>query len=156
LTIKVWRICRSKHKSSAFSGYGAEKTGGRWNYSGYPLVYTSENLSLAALELFVHVPPNILPTDLMAICGRLPASVSIEEIVPADLPADWRMYPAPAKLQQIGSDWILGQSSLALRVPSAINAQETNLLLNPAHLEMKHLKIEQEQPFHFDPRMFGK
>lgn len=154
--MKVWRICRSKHKSSAFSGYGAENTGGRWNYKGYPLVYTSENLSLAALELFVHVSPGIIPTDLIAICGTPPASVSVEEIEVSDLPHDWRQYPAPAKLKQIGTDWIISQSSLALRVPSAINAQETNILLNPTHTDMKKLRIEDAQPFHFDPRMFGK
>ena len=154
--MKVWRICKSKFKSLAFSGQGAEKTGGRWNYKGYSIVYYSESLSLAALELFVHVSPGIIPTDLIAICGTLPASVSIEEVKISDLPADWRQYPAPAKLKQIGTNWIIGQSSLVLRVPSAINAQETNLLLNPTHTEMKKLKIEDEQPFHFDPRMFGK
>ncbi|MFV2069567.1 MAG: RES family NAD+ phosphorylase [Pirellulales bacterium] len=154
--MKVWRICRSKYKSSAFSGTGAEKTGGRWSYKGYPLVYTSENLSLAALELFVHVSPGIIPTDLIAICGALPASISVEEVQVSDLPSDWRQYPAPAKLKKIGTDWIVRQSSLALRVPSAINAQETNILINPAHTEMKKLKIEEEQLFHFDPRMFGK
>jgi len=74
----------------------------------------------------------------------------------SDLPNDWRQYPAPAKLRKIGTDWIVRRSSLALRVPSAINAQETNLLLNPAHAEMRKLKIEDEQPYHFDPRMFGK
>jgi len=154
--MKVWRICKAKHKSLAFSGYGAEKTGGRWNYKGYPLVYTSENLSLAALELFVHVSPGIIPTDLIAVCGILPASISVEEVRVTDLPKNWRHYPAPAKLQRIGTDWIIRQSSLVLRVPSAINAQETNILLNPAHKEMKKLKIEGEQPFHFDPRLFGK
>lgn len=154
--MKVWRICKSKYKLSAFSGYGAEKTDGRWNYKGYPLVYTSENLSLAALELFVHVSPGAIPTDLIAICGTLPASVSVEEVKVSDLPSDWRQYPALAKLKQIGTDWIIGHSSLALRVPSAINAQETNILLNPSHSEMKKLKIGNEQPFHFDPRMFSK
>jgi RES domain-containing protein len=154
--MKVWRILKSKCKSSAFSGNGAEKTGGRWNNKGHPLVYTSENLSLAALELFVHVQPDTIPTDLIAVCGILPDSISVEEIKVSDLPKDWRRYPAPAKLKQIGTDWIIGQSSLALRVPSAINAQETNILLNPAHAEFKKLKIEEEQPFFFDPRMFKK
>jgi len=152
--MKVWRICKSKHQSLAFSGYGAEKIGGRWNFKGYPVVYTSENLSLAALELFVHVSPRILPTDLIAVYGTLPASISVEEVRVTDLPKGWRQYPAPTALKKIGSDWIVRQSSLVLRVPSAINAQETNLLLNPAHAEMKKLKIGSVQPFHFDPRMF--
>lgn len=134
--MKVWRICKSQHASSAFSGDGAEQTGGRWNFKGYPLVYTSENLSLAALELFVHVPPGAIPTDLVAICAELAGSVSMQEIPARDLPAEWRVYPAPAKLQQIGTDWIKSRSSLALKVPSVVNPLEANILLNLSPPEM--------------------
>jgi RES domain-containing protein len=152
----LWRICRSKYEASAFAGSGAEKTGGRWNFKGHRLVYASENLSLAVLELFVHVAPEIMPADLISIRGRLPDSVSKEEIEESDLPGNWREYPAPAELQSFGTDWIKRQSSLVLIVPSAINPQEKNLLLNPAHPEIKKLKVEAGQPFRFDPRMFGK
>lgn len=154
--MNVWRICRSKYEATAFSGYGAEKTGGRWNYKGHSAVYSSENLSLAALELFVHVSPRIIPEDLVSICGQLPDTVSAEEINESELPGNWREYPAPAALQELGTDWIQGMSSLVLLVPSAINPLEKNILLNPAHPEMKNLKILKAQPFQFDPRMFGK
>jgi RES domain-containing protein len=152
----VWRICRAKHEASAFTGDGAEMTGGRWNYKGHPLVYTSENLSLAALELFVHVSPGSLPDDLISIRGKLPDPVSTQEIEAADLPSHWRSYPAPAELQSIGTDWLVEQTSLVLIVPSAINSVEKNILLNPAHREIKKLKVETGRPFRFDPRMFGK
>ena len=152
----VWRISRSKYEPSAFTGYGAETTGGRWNYKGHPIIYTSENLSLAALELFVHVSPGTMPADLISIRGKLPDSVSVEEIKDSDLPGNWREYPAPAELQTIGTDWLHGQTSLVLIVPSAINSLEKNILLNPAHPEIKKLKVENGQPFQFDPRMFGK
>ncbi|MDZ4657613.1 MAG: RES family NAD+ phosphorylase [Bythopirellula sp.] len=152
----VWRICRLKHQASAFTGSGAEKTGGRWNHKGHPMVYTSENLSLAALELFVHVSPGIIPDDLISMRGKLPDSVSTIEIAESDLPSSWRNYPAPDELPTIGTDWLLGAKSLVLIVPSAINALEKNLLLNPAHSEIKRLKIDASQPFQFDPRMFGK
>jgi RES domain-containing protein len=152
----VWRICRSKHEASAFTGTGAEKTGGRWNFKGHPMVYASENSSLAALELFVHVSPGIIPDDLISIRGKLPDSISMVEIVESDLPNNWREYPAPEELQTIGTDWLRGVKSLVLVVPSAINPQEKNILLNPSHPEMKKLKVETSQPFQFDPRMFGK
>jgi RES domain-containing protein len=152
----VWRICRSKHQASAFTGSGAEKTSGRWNRKGHPMVYTSENLSLAALELFVHVSPGIIPDDLISIQGKLPDSVSAIEIAEADLPSSWRNYPSPDELQTLGTDWLVGAKSLVLVVPSAINSMEKNILLNPAHPEIKRLKIEKCQPFQFDPRMFGK
>lgn len=152
----VWRICRSKYEASAFTGYGAEKTGGRWNHKGHAMVYTSANLSLAALELFVHVSPGALPADLISIRGKLPNSVSVQEIAEADLPSNWREYPAPTELQTIGTDWLVGQSSVVLVVPSAINSLEKNILLNPAHPAIRELNVETGQPFRFDPRMFGK
>ena len=152
----VWRICQSKHESSAFSGYGAEKAGGRWNYKGHSVVYTSENLSLAALELFVHVSPGIIPTDLISIRGTLPDSISIEHIAVSELPKYWRNYPAPPDLQKIGTNWIRSSRSLVLVVPSAINPVESNILMNPAHPDIKKLKVDAGHPFQFDPRMFGK
>lgn len=152
----IWRICRSKHEASAFSGHGAEKTGGRWNFKGHPVVYTSENLSLAALELFVHVSPSIVPSDLISLRGELPDSIAVEYIEISDLPKDWRNYPGPPELQVIGTDWLAALTSVVLVVPSAINPLETNLLVNPAHPDMTKLKVQSGQPFHFDPRMFGK
>lgn len=102
--MNLWRICRAKHEAVAFSGVGAEATGGRWNFKGHPVVYTSENLSLAALELFVHVAPGIIPADLISIRGELPDGASIKEIEEAELPRDWRDYPAPTSLRQLGTD----------------------------------------------------
>lgn len=154
--MNIWRICRSKYEASAFTGHGAEKTGGRWNYKGHSMVYASENLSLAALELFVHVSPGLIPSDLVSLQGTLPDSTSVECIDASDLPKNWRDYPAPPELQKIGTDWIRGQTSLVLVVPSAINPLESNILVNPAHPDIKELKVDVGQSFQFDPRMFGK
>jgi RES domain-containing protein len=120
------------------------------------MVYTSENLSLAALELFVHVSPGLIPEDLISIRGRMPDSISVEVLEMSYLPVNWRDYPAPSALQQIGTDWLRGLKSVALIVPSAVNPYERNILLNPAHPEIRKLKAEHGQPFRFDPRMFGK
>ncbi|MEM9369045.1 MAG: RES family NAD+ phosphorylase [Planctomycetota bacterium] len=154
--ISVWRLCRSKYETSAFSGLGAEKTGGRWNHKGYPVVYASENLSLAALELFVHVSPGIIPSDLVSLRGTLPRSIPSERIGVAELPRNWRDYPAPPALCEIGTNWIRAATSLVLYVPSAINPVESNCLINPSHANFKKLNVHPGEPFHFDPRMFGK
>lgn len=154
--MKLWRITRSQHASSAFSGTGAEKTGGRWNFKGFPMVYASENLSLAALEVFVHVPPGLIPDDMISISAVLPDSVSLLRLDASNLVATWREYPAPIELQQLGTEWLIEKKSLLMIAPSAINPMENNLLLNPMHPEIKRLRIATQQPFQFDPRMFGK
>lgn len=151
----VWRICKSKYVASAFTGIGAEKTGGRWNVPGTRVVYASENLSLATLELFVHVNPKIIPPDLMVVFAQLPKRWSKKEIKLSDLPSNWREYPAPPRLQEIGTQWLSSNSSLALIVPSAVNPFDKNILLNPSHPQMKNVKIESPKTFDFDPRMFA-
>ena len=52
---QAWRIVHQDFVASAFDGEGARSTGGRWNSEGTPLVYTAGTLSLALLEIIVHL-----------------------------------------------------------------------------------------------------
>ena len=151
----VWRICKSKYVSSAFTGVGAEKIGGRLNFRGSRVVYASENLSLATLELFVHVNPRVIPSGLVVVLAQLPKRWTRQEIKISDLPSNWRQYPVPTRLQELGTEWLNSNSSLALVVPSAVNPFDKNILLNPSHPQMKDVKVEPPEPFDFDPRMFA-
>ncbi len=150
----VWRICKQKHLATALDGVGAEKVGGRWNHPGTRIVYTASSLSLASLELFVHLEPNLVPDDLVSVAIELPPRVSVETLLESDLPRDWRAYPAPETLQDIGANWAAQQRSLALVVPSAVTPQERNVLLNPLHRQMRLLPKPTVSPFHCDPRMW--
>lgn len=150
--MRVWRIC-SKGRQ-AFDGAGARRYGGRWNRSGTSVVYTSGSLSLAALEYFVHVDPDVAPEHLITISADIPQSVAIESIKPADLPEGWRRYPAPEVTQEIGTKWVKKGSTLVLSVPSVLIPDELNYLINPAHRDFRRLRINKPAPFQFDPRMW--
>jgi RES domain-containing protein len=150
----VWRICKKRHRATSFCGIGAEKYGGRWNRKGERMVYTSGSLSLAALELFVHLDPQTIPSDLIWVRAAIPDTISIETLTAKALPANWRRYPAPARLQAIGSKWLRELRSFVLVVPSAVNPEEQNMLLNPLHPDATSLSRVQSKPFHFDPRMW--
>lgn len=154
--MEIWRICKQRNADDAFSGRGSEKTGGRWNSPGVRVVYTSQRLSLAVLELFVHVDPVAIPDDLVSIWATLPDDTAKLALEISDLPRNWRNYPAPPKLQRLGSEWVKSGESPAFIVPSAINQEECNVLLNPLHPEIEQIQIVEVKPFHFDPRMFGK
>jgi RES domain-containing protein len=150
----VWRICKKKRVPEALGGIGAEQHGGRWNHKGDRMVYTSTSLSLATLELFVHLQPSELPNDLYSVTVTIPDSASSEKLTIGALPKNWRDYPAPASLQDIGSMWLRDRRSLVLLVPSAVNPEENNVLLNPLHGEAAAISDVRSQPFHFDPRMW--
>ncbi|MEX1229677.1 MAG: RES domain-containing protein [Planctomycetaceae bacterium] len=150
----VWRICKAKHSTTAFTGMGAEVAGGRWNHKGHKVIYTSSNLSLASLEYFVHISAQTAPEDLVTIRARIPDDVSREEIVVANLPENWKNYPAIAALKEMGSDWVKRGETLLLRVPSAITPEESNYLINPGHHEFERITYDSPVKFTFDRRMW--
>lgn len=150
----AWRICRARHALASLEGTGAKTFGGRWNDKGLPVVYASNTLSLAAMELLVHTDTDLAPPDLVSVKLRYPDSVSVEEFKESDLPANWRDTPAPLICTDKGSAGIKSQPSLVLRVPSAIVPQETNVLFNPDHPEIADVSIDEVKPFTFDPRLF--
>jgi RES domain-containing protein len=76
------------------------------------------------------------------------------EIPLSDLPKTWRKFPASSELAEIGSKWAVSNESLALRVPSAVVPHEFNILLNPAHPDMKHVAITTVEGLEMDKRLF--
>jgi RES domain-containing protein len=150
--VRVWRICSRRHQR--FDGEGARLYGGRWNHPGTSLVYSSGSLSLAALELFVHVDVDLVPIDLVAIAAEIPDSVRVDAVKIDGLLKDWRHYPGPEALKDIGTAWVSKGSTAVLAVPSAVIPEEQNYLLNPAHRDFKRIRVQKPMPFQFDPRMW--
>jgi len=128
--------------------------GGRWNRRGRAVVYTSRTLSLAALEYFVHLAVADAPDDLVAVPADLPDSVSRQEVRLADLPRNWRAYPAPEALADVGTRWVEAGRTAVLIVPSAVIPRERNYLLNPVHPEFKFIRVGAPEPFTFDARIW--
>lgn len=150
--MRVWRLCSRRYRR--FDGEGARLYGGRWNYAGTSVVYTSGSLSLAALELFVHVDTDLAPTGLIAISADIPEDVAVGTVDIAKLPRNWRAYPAPEKLKEVTAAWIKESSTAILAVPSAVISNEQNYLLSPAHPDFSRIRIQKAIPFEFDPRMW--
>lgn len=152
--LTVFRLVKARRAAHAFDGEGARRFGGRFNSRGVALVYTATHLSLAALELLVHLDPGDAPDDLVSIAAHLPARLKIQHLEVGDLPADWRSYPAPERLRELGAEWVRAGETAALAVPSAVVPREENILLNPAHPAFAGIEVEAPEPFSFDPRMW--
>ena len=65
------------------------------------------------------------------------------------------LYAYESLCAPLGDEWLSGQESLLLRVPSAIVAHEHNVLINPLHEAMKLVKVVDALPFMIDQRMYG-
>ena len=152
--MRVWRIIPKFHLSQAFDGEGARRFGGRWNRLGTRVVYTSATLSLAALEFFVNLDRDTEPNQLAIISADIPDDLRMGHIEVSDLPKNWRSYPVPEELQDLGTAWVASASTAMLAVPSAVIPDERNYLLNPAHPDFKRFHLNKPEAFHFDPRMW--
>jgi len=111
------------------------------------VVYTSEALSLAALELLVHLASDDLPGDLVAIPADIPDAVASHEIETTQLPADWRAFPAPEALVAMGTRWAEERRTAVLAVPSAVIPVEGNVILNPFHPDFRKIRVGKPAPF---------
>ncbi len=143
---------KAKHALGAFDGEGARLGGGRWNSPGIAMVYTSQSAALAALELLVHLGRSRSLADYVIFSCEFDDRV-VESVDPRKLPADWRTYPAPPSLQQVGDLWARELRSAVLQVPTAVVEGESNFLLNPEHSDFKLIRLSKSRPFGFDPRL---
>lgn len=155
MKITAWRITKAKYAIQAFTGEGAKVFGGRWNPPGYPAVYTADSLSLAILELIVHLDEDEDVRNFVAIPVEFDDDMVITWPV-ASLPANWAQHPIPEQTQRKGKAWLEKQQHLALKVPSAVVPLDSNFVLNPLHHGFTALKIGTPQPLYINPRLSDK
>jgi RES domain-containing protein len=147
------RLVKARHAATALDGEGARRVGGRWNPPGSPVVYGASSLSLAVLELLVHVDPEAMPDDLVALRVEIPEDLPSLRLRPDELPADWRLDRGRAGLRALGLRWLQEAASAVLVVPSVIVPEEDNLLVNPGHPDAARIRIAGQRPFHLDARL---
>jgi RES domain-containing protein len=153
--IRVWRIVHRNNINTAFSGEGSRKRGSRWTSPGHHVVYTSESLSLATLEILVHGVSHSSLKDFVCIWAKIPNKI-IEKLAVNQLPGNWRDDPPPLPLQTIGNNWIDSGSSCVLQIPSAIIPIETNFMLNPKHSDFHKIEIGRAENWSMDGRLAMK
>lgn len=147
----AWRLVPVKFQSNAFDGEGAYLHGGRWNGKRVRVVYTSATLSLAALELLVHVNPAI---KLNCVRFKLEFDESIVERLPqTDYPDNWQTHPPGLVTQVIGNQWATELRTAVLAVPSALIPEELNYIINPLHPDFTKIQVSKAEEFSFDARL---
>jgi RES domain-containing protein len=147
-----WRIVKSSRAGSAFDGEGARLYGGRWNSPGTRMVYASESVALAILEILVNLEDDAM-LFYYSLCSIEFDDGIVESLDRSELPDDWRASPAPFELQRLGDAWARDLSSAVLEVPSAVVELESNYLINPEHEDFGYMRLGDPQSFGFDRRL---
>jgi RES domain-containing protein len=147
-----YRIVRERWAATALDGEGARLHGGRWNPPGLPAVYLAESRALAALEILVHAPREVLRLEWRVIAVEVPEA-AIRVPAARSLPEGWRDQPSSPAARRFGGAWLAKGEGLAMELPSVIVPQERALLLNPRHPAAARLKSAKAERFGFDPRL---
>ena len=142
----IWRLQSSKY--SLINSEGAKLTGGRWNKPGTAVIYASEDIVLAAMEVIVH--HGGIPEDYVGIKIDIPDDLEISIL---DIPDGWPdVVPEEVTAEQ-GTKWANTCKQAVLRVPSAtMSVSGYNYILNPAHQDFARISFSFE-PVRFDPRL---
>ena len=100
----VYRICKEAYAND-LSGQGSKLYGGRWNSKGTSVIYTASSISLAMLEILVHLPQHLFPKDMVLVTIELPKTYPKSEILLKDCPKFWDELPPHKNTKKIGVAW---------------------------------------------------
>jgi RES domain-containing protein len=147
----TYRICNLSFKDD-ISGNGAKQYGSRWNSIGTPMLYLAGSISLAWLEMLVHLQHNDKSTDFALLYVSIPPNAGIQELQTGKLKQNWQSDAGYT--QFIGDEFVRSKQKLILRVPSVLVEEEANYLVNPLHPDFKKTEIVKTKIFQFDHRLF--
>jgi RES domain-containing protein len=148
--VKLWRISNY----ADLKGIGGLKSKGRWHNRGAPIVYFSDTPALAMLEVLVHfdLSLNEIPDNYQLLEVEYNQRKGVSRLKDAFLKPGWQSDEETTR--QIGDEWLLGSSSVLLRVPSALVPHSFNYLFNPKHSLAIEAEIISASLHPYDPR-FG-
>ena len=150
----VFRIVKTENRTKDLSGTGAFRSGGRWNDKGTYVLYTSENSSLAFLENLVHFDAEETPDDLYIIKIKIHDEKLIYHVPDSDYPDNWLETDNFAS-KEFGEKLLANHNLLGIKVRSAVNQSEYNILLDPLFPGYHDLvKINTIIKFPVDQRLF--
>ena len=152
--MRVHRISRPVYVATALLGNGAALAPGRWNSRGVRLAYTASSVSLAMLEILVHVNREDVPEGRRMLAYEIP-DAALAELPPNRWPRGWDKLPYSDAVRRVGDGFVRDGRQLALRVPSAVARGEFNVLVNPAHPQFGQIRLLADDPLALDPRLFG-
>ncbi len=159
MSVALWRIALASRTilSTDLSGRAAERSGGRWNRAGKPVVYTSTSIALACLETVVHLNVGGLPLNRVLVRVDVPDVVWARRhsLPVTGLPDAWNALPVRSASAHAGNLWLDGLASSLLMAPSVIVPEEFNVLLNPRHADALKLRALAVRPWTYDARLLA-
>ncbi len=120
------------------------------------VLYTAASRSLASLELVVNrssIKPAI--KYKVMVLSLADDDALYTHYSSKQLPKNWRTEAAYPALQRLGADWYRNNTSLILRVPSAIIPHEFNYIINTRHADFSEetVSLVRQEAYFWDDRL---
>ncbi len=155
--VSLWRVATDTPGWTAqdIAGKGAAHKGARWNHAGEHVTYPATSISLAAWETRAHFAKgNPLPWNRYLVHIDVPVDVwATREQLKQPWPVGWDAIPECLVSRSAGSTWLASSRTALLVVPSVIIAEESNVLLNPAHADASRIAATKVRRFIYDHRV---
>jgi RES domain-containing protein len=148
--MEIFRISKVKYADDIY-GEGARKYGGRWNRPGMAVVYASEKRSLALLELIVHFASKAAFNETYNFLKLKIDESLVVNLDPNLLPKN-EIEVNDNRLWKLADYYFIEKKVAALRVPSVLIPQEFNIILNPNHIDLRNLAINEIEVINLDER----
>ena len=149
--MKVYRIERDE-RADHWPARGALYAPGRWNEQGFWVIYCSQTVALAKLELLANSVQ--LPVNRSLLEIEITSQAPIYTVTIESLPPDWMHLPYPASLHRLSEQLLRDNQYIALRVPSRQSPTESNILLYAPHPRFHEwVNVVKTYPIAFDERL---
>lgn len=145
------RLAKRRHEP--LDTTGARLLDGRWHTRPRSVVYASECLGGALLEILARTTLGKLPGPHHAVRLEIPDDVAIERLEPEDLPG-WDDVDRKTS-QRFGNAWFDEVRTVGLVVPAVpTRPLGRNILLNPAHEDFRRFVAGEPVDVGWDRRLF--
>jgi RES domain-containing protein len=141
---------------ATLDGGGGLEASARWHTQGRPIVYLAESVAGALLEVLVNleISPVRLPKSYLLLKVEAPHDLAFRELSADDLGKKWTADETETRT--LGDEWLASQSTVMLRVPSAVVPETFSVLLNSAHQDAHRLRIVSHREYPWDMRLLSK
>jgi len=145
----LWRISNYP----TLDGRGGLIASARWHSRGHAVVYLAESPAGALIEVLVHLEldPDNLPQSYRLLKAEAPETVTVRNLRNTELPDTW--VKDIHTTQASGDEWLAGNNSALLRVPSVIVPETFNVLLNPRHPDAASVRVLWHEQDPWDRRL---
>ena len=118
-------------------------------------MYASSSRALACLETIVHLAGgDPLPLNRYLVEIEIPSAAWRNRVVfKMDSNVGWDAEPAGKVSLDWGTDWAIKTTSLIAVVPSVIVPEESNIIINPEHRDIKAIRARKICRWTYDGRL---